>query len=195
MTLDMWVAASGLILILYFLLTSIPVSRRVRHLKRELHTERIRNSWAEARVQMYALIREDKLSVHSATFREFVRMQTFILRRPERYREISEHLRYGLLRSVGEDADALDWETEIRDWPQEMHAVLVNMSNGTMELLKSRRRGRLLVLASGTVPPLLRGGGRVYCFFQNMVRGIKGFGPDRQLFAAAYRLEQLQTRI
>lgn len=143
----MALTATGLAITLYLVITTVPVSRRLRYLKREIHKDRVRNSWASARVMTYQLAREGKLAVDSATFTQFVALQTFILRRPDEYGPIAELLLNALARRDG-DESAIAWKHEIATWPHEMRYVLQHMSEGTYALLGSRRRGRLVLFLS-----------------------------------------------
>jgi hypothetical protein len=181
---QMSLAAAGLALVVYLAVTSIPVSKRLKHLQREIQKDKIRNSWADARVIMYRLAREGKLSVHSATFAEFVRLQTYILRRPDEYQEISRLLLDSILR-MDQNAKP-EFQHEVDSWPEEMRDVLGYMLVGTYDLIRSRFRGRLLFFLVRKVIPIVRIGRKLDRFVR------KSFPDEQRLFSAASRLERMQ---
>lgn len=63
--------------------------RKLRHLAR---AERTRAYFGEARNFLMSLARQNKIDVNSATFTMFYQLHTFILRWPDRYKEISDAL-------------------------------------------------------------------------------------------------------
>ena len=190
MTIAEWLVVAGLVTAFYLFVTSIPLARRLRRLRHEIQTDRIRNCWGEARVLMYNLARDGKISVRSATFQEFVRVQTFVLRRPDEYKAISRVLFDDLFR---QPAAAPGWANEMSTWPHEMGEVLRIMTKGTYELLRSRRRGRLLFFVGSKLWRAIRLRKNLEAFIRKTVRRVPSLAADRRLFAAATRLENIHV--
>jgi hypothetical protein len=180
MTAQTMLAGAGVALILYLIVTTIPTSRRLRSLRHQILVDQTRNCWAEARVLTYKLAREGKLSPRSATFEHFVKTQTFILRRPDEYGQISQVLREALYSPLNTPPA---WRAEVETWPPEMDAVIRNMAAGAYHLLRSRRRGRLLLWFAQYVYPLLVRSRRAYRFLRSATS--RWFKTDRRLFWAA----------
>lgn len=133
----------ALLLGLYLLATGALSFRAARRYKCEARKDETRTHWAEARDLLVTLARDGKLDLRSETFRTFYRVQTFILRRPERYEDIS--------RAIAEDLLAMDalpeppWASEVPDWPEEMSLVMRYMGAGTGSLLVWHKGWRKLL--------------------------------------------------
>lgn len=179
----------GLLGILYFVLTTIPVSRRVRLLKKEIAIERTRSCWAEARVQLMTLAREGKLSPHSATFRTFYGLQTFVLRRPEEYDAIARELASSFLQPGRKRETA--WSSEMEEWPEEMKCVLDKMAEGTIRLVAVHATGRFLL----RLPRLLVERWRQNAFrhLNGWVKKIPSLRAEWTLIAARDEMLQLKA--
>jgi hypothetical protein len=186
----------GLVAVLYLLITSIPTARRVRDLKRKIHIERTRSYWGEARVLMYKLAREGKISVNSHTFQSFVVMQTAVLRRPEEYDRISEVL-FRQFTNPTVSPGVPVWRQEVPSWPPEMQEVTRNMAHGTQQLLWSRGRGRMIMFVGLKLLPWMAHhlGARAYARVSRyiQVRGakVRSVARDRELFAAMRGMEHV----
>ena len=93
-------------------------------------TERTRARWAKARNLLMQLVAEGKLDVRSQTFRRLYHLQTFVLRRPDEYKEISSELFESFADRPG-DSSGVDWiRDESADWPDEMVNVFREMVGG-----------------------------------------------------------------
>jgi len=104
-------------------------SARARKYEQIAHVEATRSAWAEARGCLFELVRVGKLSPHSRTFQTLYRVQTFILRRPDAYDEISVQLREAMLAQPGHKPP--HWvEEEQASWPNELGEVLTKMGAG-----------------------------------------------------------------
>jgi hypothetical protein len=196
MNTDEMLGTIGLVAVFYLLITSIPTARRVRNLRRRIRVERTRSYWGEARVLMYKLAREGKISVHSQTFQSFVEMQTFVLRRPEEYEKISEVL-FRQFMHPSTSPGVPVWRQEVPAWPAEMQEVTRNMAHGTQQLLWSRGRGRMIMFVGLKLLPWMARhlGGRMYArasrYIQVQGAKVRSVARDRELFAAMRGMEHV----
>lgn len=134
----------SILLMLYFGLTSIPIARRVRRLRRVRNIERTRSTWGEARQLLFQLVAEGKLDAGSATFRSLYWLQTYVMRNPEEYDEVSRTLVQALSAFSERDDIVTAWARhpmaaelagEFESWPPEMQQVIGKMVEGATSLL------------------------------------------------------------
>lgn len=183
---------SGLLVAAYLLVTAIPIRRRVVRLKHEVRVEQTRACWADARSQLMELAREGKLATDSETFTTFYGVQTFVLRRPEAYRDIARALASTMLsKSPGAQNS---WLQEVPDWPPEMKEVVGKMKNGTDRLVAMHAGRRFLLGVVLRIAPLAAVylSRRVYLKLARMVQRIEPLAEDRTLHAAREKMELLQ---
>lgn len=94
--------------------------RRRLYWEHKTRVEQTRGHFAGARNELLRVVRDGELSVDSETFRQIYGIQTFIMRRPDQYVEISEQLTRALWRHNGEratwiDEEAPTWTPRVRD--------------------------------------------------------------------------------
>lgn len=75
-------------------------SRRASRYKQLCRTEALGRRLADARYRLMIEARDGKIDTQSETFRRMYRMQTFILRRPDKHDEIANRLAEFMLQSV-----------------------------------------------------------------------------------------------
>lgn len=93
--------------------------RRIRELRRETASERVRSGFAEARIRLMRLVISAELDSRSETFQALYHIQTALLRRPDEYHRIVPII----LKSIAKDANKGGplWE-EAKAWTPEVSA-------------------------------------------------------------------------
>ena len=180
---------------LYLYITTIPVARRAKRLRTLVRTEQTRSVWAEARAEMWDLARDGKLDVRSDTFRVFHRIQTFVMRRPDAYDDISRLL-VGVMGTPSNESAAVsyNWQAEQSTWPKDMDSVMQKMGKGTL-MLAARGPGlrRFAVLFFRKILPWMavhfgtRAARRIWRLFLR----VPDVRASRDLVRTAERIEKL----
>src|SRR4051794_11049406 len=94
-----------LVLLLWILLELATVTVIKRSRTRWQHFIRVeltRQHFADARERLFNLVRAGKLDSRSQTFRAFYQIQTYILRRPDKYTEVRDVLRTSFILAIRE---------------------------------------------------------------------------------------------
>lgn len=121
---------TSIILILIFLvilqqliiiLLSNPNRRKYEH---DLRTERTIGSFAQARNNLMALALEDKIDINSSTFQSLYEINTFVMRRPDKYKEISFFLMKVILEKEDCKEGKYSIEKESKNWSPEIKIVV-----------------------------------------------------------------------
>lgn len=191
----------GLLAILYLAITSIPLARRVRRLKRELRMEKTRSLWGEARAGLFDLVRQDKIRMDSATFRVFYGLQTFVLRRPDAYDEISRKMGSVLNtfphRVTMPDPYYVGWLSEQGEWPEEMKDVFYKMSHGTLSLMTAHAGlPRFLLFWAKVVPgAAVEGGLTRLDQVSRWLESFPGTQVDKSLVESAARMQEIHQGV
>lgn len=86
-----------------------------------VRVDRIRRSFAEARIKLFELVTSKKLSPESATFRYLYYLHTSVMRRQDMYEDMWKVFVYAVVRikeSTGDrqiQIEASDWSSEVRE--------------------------------------------------------------------------------
>jgi hypothetical protein len=96
--------------------------RRTRQLRHKLRVERTLHHFAEVRNQLTQLALERKIDAHSQTFQQLYTINTYIMRRPDAYPQISSMLQYLIMNREAERSDSLSAES--KNWSPEMKEVV-----------------------------------------------------------------------
>lgn len=183
----------GMLSILYLVVTTIPGRRRLVRWKREARREETRTIWAEARAQLFDLVRAGEISPQSETFRAFYHIQTFVLRRPDAYEEVAEEIASSLL-AKSPRANAPPWVDEVGGWPRQMDDVVQKTAVGIGHLLIVHHGWRKFVLPVAKRLPraLYR---RVLRFAHwCLERGIPWLRTDQELISAKRQVIRFASR-
>lgn len=177
---------------LYLLATAWQTRRRAARYSRLCHTEQVRSVWAEAREDLFDLVRDEKLNPRSATFRVLFGLQTFVVRRPNAYEEIADMLqRQTSTRPASEEAS---WLQERPIWPTEMAAIMAKMARGTemLALGYPGLPGKLLRFLWTRMPGVAAQLARRYLHqIVALSKTSEAVRVERNLMAARYRLDEL----
>lgn len=183
-------------LVALWLITTAWVDRsRGNKYMRLAHTERTRSVWAEAREELFNLVRDEKLDPRSKTFDVLFGIQTFIVRRPDAYQEIASQLQDSLIAS--DTAEKPSWMAEQATWPAEMRSVLSKMAKGSEMLAFGYPGlfGKLLRLTGSRTPAVAATLVRAFLGnFRLLAEHSKGFLVERELFQARDQLQYLSDR-
>jgi len=113
------------------LLLGFLVYRQRKRIRHELRVERTRRHFAETRNQLFKLAMQDKVDVNSFTFRGLYTLHTFIMRRTDRYPEISEMLRLSLMAEARlDDSSKNPLSAESSLWTKEVKNVVLGTAQG-----------------------------------------------------------------
>lgn len=185
-----FVLLGWILLVLYLLLTGILAHRRAAFYKRQAVMEETRRLFGEARFHLMQLVRDDKLSIRSRTFRVFYGLLTFIVRRPDAYRDIAGQFREVLL-APPDARIRSEMEREMRTWPNEINCVLEPMGKGI---------GKLIFLYPGigsSIAFLVRHGPRIMWGVGRLayrrLKRFSAFQVERDLLAAKSQIERFQV--
>ena len=121
--------------LLEFVLGRVTVRRRNKY-RRRIRIEQIRSHFAATRVQLMRLARSGKVDVDSYTFRSLYKIQTFIMRRPDRQKMIAMSLLVlSRLNLKAPPEEAAILELESAEWSDELRDVVRTTSEGLNLLL------------------------------------------------------------
>ncbi len=106
--------------------------RRIKHLRR---AERTRTQFAHARNKLMSVLEAEKISVKSRTFQSLYGLQTFIMRSPNEYRQISAMLRRSLFREPGPPQIDTAFSDESLKWSPETTEVVRDTASAMIYLM------------------------------------------------------------
>ena len=96
-----------------------------RTIKHTIRVERTRHHFAEARTKLLKMVRESKIDANSETFKTIYHINTYVMRRPDQYPEISRKVLRAILLSKKEGS----LTSEAQDWDQETKEVVRETAN------------------------------------------------------------------
>lgn len=114
----------ALFVILLFSLGQIVLAVYIRFSRRktryELLVAKTQGRFADARLELLQLATQDKISVHSITFKYLHYLNTLFMRRPDRYEDLSRALQYMSMKHVYDnDSTAHVLQKESESWSEE----------------------------------------------------------------------------
>jgi|694.fasta_scaffold39537_4 hypothetical protein len=104
-----------------FGIAAMTARRQAIHSKSIARVDRIRRSFAEARIKLFRLVTSKKLSPESATFRYLYFLNTSVMRRQDMYEDMWKVFVYAILQikeSTGDhqiQLEASQWSSEVRE--------------------------------------------------------------------------------
>ncbi len=107
------------------------MERRYAH---EFRVEKTTQKFASARNKLMDLARTGKIDIESETFRTFYFLTTFVMRRPDQYREISEALMQAIIRKDSSPAHN-PLQDESRSWTPDVKHLVREISGAFGSLL------------------------------------------------------------
>lgn len=145
------VAAVLLIGAFFQVLTALRIRAERKRLAHMLLVERIRAHFAVPRHTLTKLAIEGKIDVNSNAFHSLYQIMTFILRRPDQYKELSDVLAKELLNGVPEGSGTR-LKSELSVWPSEAKSVISEIANGMGLLVVEVSPRRRLLYGIGRSP-------------------------------------------
>ena len=129
MTIEMFLAFLFIALLIIELIWIYVIKRSASYYRSIISQERVRDHFAYLRQELITLVKEDKLDINSDTFKMFYNIQTFILRRPDKYRGISEVLSDSLLLATSKHTSS-GLDDEIEAWNSGTKNMAMNTAKG-----------------------------------------------------------------
>lgn len=134
------------VLVIQLVVTAVSEVRRFRASRRQ-KIEVTRQTIAEARSTLLALVRQGKLDPDSATFQRMYYTHTFIMRRPDQYISVATALHAAL--DSDEHQEGLSAiRNEAKSWPKEMKSVVLTTLSGVDSLITNHSVYRQLQATS-----------------------------------------------
>src|SRR5258705_8526855 len=118
-----FVVAIMLFWILRELIVGLFVWRSRRKIRQAIRKERTQSQFAQARNEVMRLAQTSRINMNSETFGFLYRINTFVMRRPDQYREISSWLTTRFL-NPSKPAQNNALREESKQWTPEIKAVV-----------------------------------------------------------------------
>jgi hypothetical protein len=117
-----------------FGVAAIAARRQAINSKSIARVDRIRRSFAEARIKLFGLVTSNKLNPESATFRYLYFLHTSVMRRQDMYDDIWKVFVYAILQ-IRESTGDRQIELEASEWSDEVREVVLETAEAVQLMI------------------------------------------------------------